>query len=67
MSIDNVIAIAGAAEQAWTPSDVVGYFGLLVSIPFILGGSQIILEGNRSIPKLSFMPVVLCLVGLPVR
>lgn len=45
MSLDNVIAIAGAAEQA--PSDhqmALVIFGLLVSVPFILGGSQIFLK-----------------------
>jgi YjbE family integral membrane protein len=44
MSLDNVIAIAGAAEQA-DPSQRTGLiiFGLLVSVPFIVFGSQIIL------------------------
>ncbi len=45
MSIDNVIAIAGAAEQAPGHHQMwLVIFGLLVSIPFILGGSQIILK-----------------------
>ena len=45
MSIDNVIAIAGAAEQA-DPSHRTGLiiFGLLVSVPFIVFGSQIVLK-----------------------
>ncbi|MCA3217094.1 MAG: TerC family protein [Burkholderiales bacterium] len=45
MSVDNVIAIAGAAEQA-DPSHRTGLiiFGLLVSVPFIIFGSQIILK-----------------------
>ena len=45
MSLDNVIAIAGAAEQA-DPSHRTGLiiFGLLVSVPFIVFGSQIILK-----------------------
>jgi YjbE family integral membrane protein len=45
MSLDNVIAIAGAAEQA-DPSQRTGLiiFGLLVSVPFIVFGSQIILK-----------------------
>ncbi len=45
MSLDNVIAIAGAAEQA-DPSHRTGLiiFGLLVSVPFIVYGSQIILK-----------------------
>ncbi len=45
MSLDNVIAIAGAAEQAPGHHQMVlVIFGLLVSVPFILGGSQIILK-----------------------
>jgi YjbE family integral membrane protein len=45
MSIDNVIAIAGAAEQAPGHHQMaLVVFGLLVSVPFILGGSQLILK-----------------------
>ncbi len=45
MSIDNVIAIAGAAEQAPGHHQMaLVIFGLLVSVPFILGGSQLILK-----------------------
>ncbi len=45
MSLDNVIAIAGAAEQA-DPSQRTGLiiFGLLVSVPFIVFGAQIVLK-----------------------
>jgi YjbE family integral membrane protein len=45
MSLDNVIAIAGAAEQA-DPGQRTGLiiFGLLVSVPFIVFGSQLILK-----------------------
>jgi len=45
MSLDNVIAIAGAAEQA-DPSQRLGLiiFGLLVSVPIIIFGSQIVLK-----------------------
>lgn len=45
MSLDNVIAIAGAAEHA-DPSQRTGLivFGLLVSVPFIVFGSQLILK-----------------------
>jgi YjbE family integral membrane protein len=45
MSVDNVIAIAGAAGQADAAHHQFGYivFGLLVSIPLIVGGSQIVL------------------------
>jgi YjbE family integral membrane protein len=45
MSVDNVIAIAGAAGQVEAAHYQFGYivFGLLVSIPLIVGGSQIVL------------------------
>lgn len=45
MSIDNVIAIAGAAQRA-APDHQIYYvmFGLFVSIPFIVFGSQLILK-----------------------
>ena len=45
MSVDNVIAIAGAAGQVEAANHQFGYivFGLLVSIPLIVGGSQIVL------------------------
>ncbi len=45
MSLDNVIAIAGAAENA-DPSQRTGLiiFGLLVSVPFIVFGAQVILK-----------------------
>jgi YjbE family integral membrane protein len=58
MSLDNVIAIAGAAEQA-DPSHRTGLiiFGLLVSVPFIIFGSQIILR------LLDRFPVIVLLGG----
>jgi YjbE family integral membrane protein len=58
MSLDNVIAIAGAAEQA-DPSQRTGLiiFGLLVSVPFIVFGSQIILK------LLDRFPVIILLGG----
>jgi len=45
MSLDNVVAIAGVAEHA-DPSHRTGLiiFGLLVSVPFIVFGAQIILK-----------------------
>ncbi|WP_153101236.1 TerC family protein [Paraburkholderia hayleyella] len=45
MSLDNVIAIAGAAEAA-DPAHRLGLviFGLLVSIPLIVWGSQLVLK-----------------------
>ena len=45
MSIDNVIAIAGAATSAGGPHQLpLVIFGLLVSIPIIIGGSQMVLK-----------------------
>lgn len=45
MSVDNVIAIAGAAQQA-DPDHQLGLviFGLLVSIPLIVWGSRLVLK-----------------------
>jgi YjbE family integral membrane protein len=58
MSLDNVIAIAGAAEQA-DPSQRTGLiiFGLLVSVPFIVFGSQIVLK------LLDRFPIIILLGG----
>ena len=45
MSLDNVIAIAGAAQQAHDDHQtLLVIFGLLVSVPFIVFGSQIVLK-----------------------
>ncbi|MFN5801377.1 MAG: TerC family protein [Burkholderiales bacterium] len=45
MSIDNVIAIAGAAQTAAADHQIYSVvFGLVVSIPFIVFGSQLILK-----------------------
>ncbi len=45
MSFDNVIAIAGAAQQAHEAHQtLLIIFGLLVSVPFIVCGSQIVLK-----------------------
>ncbi len=45
MSIDNVIAIAGAATNAGEQHEMVlVIFGLLVSVPIIIWGSQIVLK-----------------------
>ncbi len=45
MSFDNVIAIAGAAQQAHDDHQtLLVVFGLLVSVPFIVCGSQIVLK-----------------------
>ena len=45
MSVDNVIAIAGAAQSAGGPHQMpLVIFGLLVSIPIIVGGSQLVIK-----------------------
>jgi len=44
MSVDNVLAIAGAAESAGSHQLPLVIFGLLVSIPIIVAGSQIVLR-----------------------
>jgi YjbE family integral membrane protein len=44
MSVDNVLAIAGAAESAGAHQMPLVIFGLLVSIPIIVAGSQIVLK-----------------------
>lgn len=45
MSFDNVIAIAGAAQQAHEAHQtMLVIFGLLVSVPFIVFGSQVVLK-----------------------
>jgi len=53
MSLDNVIAIAGAAEQA-APTQRLGLivFGLLVSVPFIVFGSQLVLKMIDRFPSI---------------
>ncbi len=45
MSLDNVIAIAGAAQQAHDDHQtLLVVFGLLVSVPFIVFGSRVVLR-----------------------
>jgi YjbE family integral membrane protein len=58
MSLDNVIAIAGAAEQS-APDQRLGLiiFGLLVSVPIIVYGSQLVLK------MLDRFPVIVVLGG----
>lgn len=45
MSLDNVLAIAGAAGQVDNAAHQVGYviFGLIVSVPIIIAGSKVVL------------------------
>jgi YjbE family integral membrane protein len=44
MSVDNVLAIAGAAETAGKHQLFLVIFGLVVSIPIIVAGSQLVLK-----------------------
>ncbi len=59
MSVDNVIAIAGAAQGAGEGHQVpLVIFGLLVSIPIIVAGSQIVLK------LMDRFPVIITLGGM---
>lgn len=59
MSIDNVIAIAAAAQVAGEKHELLLVsFGLLVSIPIIIGGSQIIMR------VMDRFPVIITLGGM---
>ena len=44
MSVDNVIAIAGAAQNAGEHSMLLVVLGLLISIPIIVAGSQLVIK-----------------------
>ena len=44
MSVDNVIAIAGPAQNAGEHSTLLVVLGLLISIPIIVAGSQIVIK-----------------------
>lgn len=51
MSVDNVLAVAGAAESSGGDHKVsLVIFGLLLSIPIIIGGSQILLKWMERFP-----------------
>ncbi len=53
MSIDNVIAIAGAATSAGQQHQMpLVIFGLVVSVPVIIGGSQLILKLMDRFPSI---------------
>jgi YjbE family integral membrane protein len=58
MSLDNVIAIAGAAEGAGSHQMPLVIFGLLVSIPIIVWGSQLVIK------LMDRYPVVITLGGM---
>lgn len=50
MSLDNVIAIASAAEQAGQHQLLLVVFGILVSIPIIVWGSTLVLKLMERVP-----------------
>jgi YjbE family integral membrane protein len=52
MSVDNVIAIAGAAESAGQHQMGLVIFGLLVSIPIIVWGSQLVIKLMDRFPSI---------------
>lgn len=58
MSVDNVLAIAGAAESAGQHQLPLVIFGLLVSIPIIVAGSQIVLK------LMDRFPIIITLGGM---
>ncbi|MEJ7930337.1 TerC family protein [Ramlibacter sp. AN1015] len=58
MSVDNVLAIAGAAESAGDHQLGLVIFGLLVSIPIIVAGSQIVLK------LMDRFPIIITLGGM---
>jgi YjbE family integral membrane protein len=58
MSVDNVLAIAGAAESAGRHQVPLVIFGLLVSIPIIVAGSQLVLK------LMDRFPIIITLGGM---
>ena len=58
MSLDNVIAIAGAAEGAGDHQMPLVIFGLVISIPIIVWGSQLVIK------LMDRFPVVITLGGM---
>ena len=59
MSLDNVVAIAGVAESGDKANEIVlVVFGLVVSIPVIMGGSQLVIK------LMERFPVVISLGGM---
>jgi len=50
MSVDNVIAIAGAAQTSGEHSTLLVVLGLLISIPIIVWGSQLVIKLMERFP-----------------
>jgi len=55
MSVDNVIAIAGAAQNAGEHSFLLVVLGLLISIPIIVWGSTLVIKLKR--PDATTLPL----------
>jgi YjbE family integral membrane protein len=67
MSVDNVIAIAGAAQGAGQAHQMpLVIFGLLVSIPIIVWGSQLVIKLMDRFPII-ITPAACCWAGSPAR
>lgn len=58
MSVDNVIAIAGAAQNAGDHSLLLVVLGLLISIPIIVWGSQLVIK------LMARFPIIITLGGM---
>jgi YjbE family integral membrane protein len=58
MSVDNVIAIAGAAQNAGDHSFLLVVLGLLISIPIIVWGSQLVIK------LMDRFPIIITLGGM---
>ena len=58
MSVDNVIAIAGAAQNAGEHSFLLVVLGLLISIPIIVWGSQLVIK------LMDRFPIIITLGGM---
>ena len=52
MSVDNVIAIAGAAQNAGEHQFLLVVLGLLISIPIIVWGSQLVIKLMERFPMI---------------
>ncbi|MFM7485099.1 MAG: TerC family protein, partial [Burkholderiaceae bacterium] len=60
MSIDNVIAVAAAAEQAHADHKMILVaFGIMVSIPVVIWGSSVILKIMHKVPAVVTMGAAL--------
>lgn len=59
MSVDNVLAIAGAAQSTGEHQLVLVIFGLLVSIPIIVWGSQLVLKLMERFPVIIVLGAML--------